>query len=69
MEQERQPRVRVPLSLRVGGSAGDGQYHHLYDLGMHEFHDGVYIWFGTTGGVNAESVRAVYVDRVLFVKE
>ncbi len=36
---------------------------------MHEFHDGVYIWFGTTGGVNAESVRAVYVDRVLFVKE
>lgn len=60
------------LSARIEdggkGGAGGGRYH-LYDLGTHELHDGVYVWFGTTGGVSPENVKAVYVDRVLFVRE
>jgi len=27
------------------------------------------VWFGTTGGVSAENVKAIYVDRLIFVKE
>jgi hypothetical protein len=54
----------------------DGRYR-LYDLGVHEFTDAVYgippegvqLWLGTTGGVDPKNVKAICVDRFLFVKE
>jgi hypothetical protein len=49
-------------------SVRDGEYHR-YDLGTHDFHSEVYVWFGTTGGVDPKQVKAIYVDRVIFVKE
>jgi hypothetical protein len=58
--------------LLEGGAGGapiaDGRYR-LYDFGVHEFTDGVYLWIGTTGGVDPKNVKAIYVDRFLFVKE
>jgi hypothetical protein len=54
----------------------DGRYR-LYDLGVHEFTDavygippeGVHLWLGTTGGVDPKNVKAIYVDRFIFVRE
>jgi hypothetical protein len=58
--------------LLEGGPGGapitDGRYR-LYDFGVHEFTDGVYLWIGTTGGVDPKNVKAICVDRFLFVKE
>jgi hypothetical protein len=62
------PNVETQKTVTPGKGAGDGQYH-LYDLGTHELHGGTYVWFGTTGGVSPENVKAIYIDRVLFVKE
>ena len=43
--------------------------HVTDDFGTRDFHDEVYVWFGTTGGVDPKQVKAIYVDRVIFVKE
>jgi hypothetical protein len=48
-----------------GQSPNDGRYH-LYDLGTYEGKG--YVWFGTTGVNKTKNVRAIYIDRVLFVK-
>jgi hypothetical protein len=46
----------------------DGRYR-LYDFGVHDFSDTTYLWVGTTGGVDPKKVKAIYVDRFLFVRE
>ncbi len=43
--------------------------YHLYDLGTHNLNYQHYVWFGTTGGVDPANVKAIYVDRVVFVRE
>jgi hypothetical protein len=55
-------------TVAIKDSVRDGEYH-LYDLGTHNFHNDMYIWFGTTGGVDPRQMKAIYVDRVIFVKE
>jgi hypothetical protein len=46
----------------------DGRYR-LYDFGVHDFSDAIYLWIGTTGGVDPKNVKAIYVDRFIFVRE
>jgi hypothetical protein len=46
----------------------DGRYR-LYDFGVHDFSDAVNVWIGTTGGVDPKNVKAIYVDRFIFVRE
>jgi hypothetical protein len=54
----------------------DGNYH-LYDLGSHTLGENAYVWVGTVGtdaagtkvSVNPQSVRGIYVDRIIFVPE
>jgi hypothetical protein len=55
-------------TVAIKDSVRDGEYH-LYDLGVHDFHNEVSIWFGTTGGVDPSQMKAIYVDRVIFVRE
>jgi hypothetical protein len=62
------PNVETKQTVTPVKGAGDGEYH-LYDFGVHDLHGQCYVWFGTTGGVSPENVKAVYVDRVIFVKE
>lgn len=67
------PLTAAPKVLTQGAGAsanavGDGQYH-LHDLGVHELHNQTYVWFGISNGVSPESVEAIHLDRVLFVKE
>jgi hypothetical protein len=46
----------------------DGKYH-IIDFGIHEINTNkLSFWFGTTGGVNPENVKGIYVDRMFFVK-
>ncbi len=46
--------------------AADGK-HHDYDLGTHELRQGLYFWVAPPG--NADTVEAVYVDRIYLVRE
>ena len=53
----------------------DGKYH-LYDLGTHTLGAGTYVWVGTVGtvggikvSVNVQSIRGIFVDRVILVPE
>lgn len=46
----------------------DGRYR-LYDFGVHDFNDAINVWIGTTGGVDPKNVKAIYVDRFIFVRE
>jgi len=60
--------TRTERTVALAESIKDGEYR-LYDLGSHDFHNEVYVWFGTTGGVDPKQIRAIYVDRVIFVRE
>ena len=51
-----------------GANIRDGEYH-LYDFGAHDFHDDVYVWISPIGGVDPKNVKAIYVDRFVFVRE
>jgi hypothetical protein len=62
------PNIQTEQTVALAESIKDGAYH-LYDMGTHDLHDDVYVWFGTTGGVDPKQVKAIYVDRVIFVKE
>jgi len=62
------PNTKTEKTVTSQKGAGDGEYQ-LYDLGRHDLDDESYVWFGTTGGVSAENVKAIYVDRLIFVKE
>jgi hypothetical protein len=62
------PNTQTERTVALVQSIKDGAYH-LYDFGTHDFHAEVYVWFGTTGGVDPKQVKAIYVDRVIFVKE
>ncbi len=43
--------------------------YKLYDMGMHDLGNQCYVWFGTTGGVSSKTVKAIYIDRIIFIKE
>ena len=60
--------TRTDQTVALAQSVRDCEYH-LYDFGTHDFHNEVYVWLGTTGGVDPKQVKAIYVDRVIFVKE
>jgi hypothetical protein len=62
------PNIASELAKALDEPITDGRYR-LYDLGVHEFSDAVYLWFGTTGGVDPKNVKGIYVDRFLFVRE
>jgi hypothetical protein len=62
------PNVGSDRTTALPGRITDGAYR-LYDLGTHSFHDGVYLWIGTTGGVDPKAVKAICVDRFVLVKE
>ena len=62
------PNVETLKTVTPTQGAGDGEYH-LYDFGVHDLHGQCYVWFGTTGGVSPENVKAIYVDRLLLVRE
>lgn len=62
------PNIQTEKTVTSPKGAGDGEYQ-LYDLGIHNLGGQCYVWFGTTGGVNPENVKAIYIDRVIFVKE
>jgi len=62
------PNVETVKTVTPAQGAGDGEYH-LYDFGAHDLQGGCYVWFGTTGGVSPQNVKAIYVDRVVFAKE
>jgi hypothetical protein len=62
------PNVETQKTVTPDRGAGDGEYH-LYDFGVHVLHGQCYVWFGTTGGVSPENVKAIYVDRLIFVRE
>jgi hypothetical protein len=49
-------------------SIADSKYR-VYDFGQQDFGDATVIWFSTAGGVDPKNVKAIYVDRFLFVKE
>lgn len=51
-----------------GGNIRDGEYH-LYDFGVHDFHDGVHAWISPVSGAGTVNVKAIYVDRFVFVRE
>lgn len=62
------PNIGTARTTALAEAITDGQYR-LYDFGSHEFDDSVYLWIGTTGGVSAEAVKAIWVDRFVFVRE
>lgn len=62
------PNIGTATTTALSEPITDGQYH-LYDLGTHDFSDTVYLWIGTTGGVRAAAVKAIWVDRFVFVRE
>ena len=66
--QDVDPNIETQTTVAPPKGAGDEEYH-LYDLGAHDLHGETYVWFGTTGGVSPENVKAIYVDRVLLVRE
>ncbi len=55
--------ARKTVSLE---QAADGKYHD-YDLGVHALEPGMYFWVAPPG--NAETVGAVYVDRIYLVRQ
>jgi hypothetical protein len=62
------PNVKTIKSISSIKGAGDGEYH-MYDFGVHDLNNQCYVWFGTTGGVSPENVKAIYIDRIIFVRE
>ncbi len=66
--QDVDPNVATQTTVTPPEGAGDEQYH-LYDLGAHDLNGQTYVWFGTTGGVSPDNVKAIYVDRVILVRE
>ena len=60
------------LEDKTGSTPGenirDGEYH-LYDFGAHDFDDDVYVWISPVGGAGPRNVKAIYVDRFVFVRE
>jgi len=62
------PNVKTIKSISSTKGAGDGEYH-MYDFGVHDLNNQCYVWFGTTGGVSPENVKAIYIDRIIFVRE
>ena len=46
-------------------NASDGEYW-TYDLGVHELRPGMYFWVAPPN--NAETVEAVYTDRIFCVR-
>jgi len=62
------PNVPTDEVAALAESITDGQYR-VYDLGTHDFVSGVDMWIGTTGGVDPKNVKAIYVDRFVFVRE
>ncbi len=66
--QDVDPQIETLKTVTPTQGAGDGEYH-LYDFGAHHLHDQCYVWFGTTGGVSPENVKAIYVDRLILVKD
>jgi hypothetical protein len=62
------PNIASERTTALAEPITDGAYR-VYDFGSHEFHDGTYLWVGTTGGVDREAVKAIWVDRFLFVRD
>lgn len=62
------PNVTTIKAITSIKGAGNGEYQ-IYDFGVHNLDNYSYVWFGTTGGVSPENVKAIYVDRIIFVKE
>jgi hypothetical protein len=62
------PNIEQEKTVTSPKGAGDEEYQ-LYDMGTHNLGGQCYVWFGTTGGVTPENVKAVYIDRIIFVKE
>jgi len=62
------PNIGSELTKALDEPVTDGRYR-LYDFGVHDFNDGIYLWIGTTGGVDPTTVKSIWVDRFLFVKE
>lgn len=62
------PNIEQIKTVTSTKGAGDGEYQ-LYDMGVHDLAGQNYVWFGTTGGVSPENVKAIYIDRIIFVKE
>jgi hypothetical protein len=65
---EPDPNVATQRTIALAEPITDGAYR-LYDFGTHTFDPGVYLWIGTTGGVDPKAVKAIYVDRFILVKE
>ena len=56
------------LEEREGTSPGEE--YQAYYLGAYDFGaNSMLAWIGTTGGVDPKVVKAIYVDRFIFVKE
>jgi len=62
------PDIGSELTKALEEPVTDGRYR-LYDFGVHDFSDDIYLWIGTTGGVDPKMVKSIWVDRFLFVKE
>ena len=62
------PNIEQEKTITPPKGAGDGEYQ-LYDMGVHDLSSDDYVWFGTTGGVSPENVKAICIDRIIFVKE
>ncbi|MFN5757285.1 MAG: DUF4838 domain-containing protein [Planctomycetia bacterium] len=62
------PNVTTELTKALDEPITDGRYR-LYDFGVHDFSDTTSLWVGTTGGVDPKNVKAIYVDRFIFVRE
>jgi len=52
---------RIPVQ-----ELADGQYH-VFDLGSHDIHGGMYVWVAPPG--RPKDVKAVYVDRIYLVRK
>jgi hypothetical protein len=57
----------------IEGGMGEvpvGNNYQPYDLGTYNLGDNsVVVWVGTTDGVDPKNVKAIYVDRFIFVNE
>jgi len=62
------PNVATEPATGLNEPIADGRYR-LYDFGVHDFSDAIYLWIGTDGGVDPKNVKAIYVDRFIFVRE
>ena len=62
------PHTTSELTTALEEPVTDGRYR-LYDFGVHDFSDDIYLWIGTTGGVDPKTVKSIWVDRFLFVRE